>query len=143
MRTGRPKGSGSKYTVELGEQICHRLAHGESLLGICKDEGMPSEGTVRGWCVDHADFASKYARARQEQADHYAEQIIEIADEKLSDLAKEERSDAWQQQRLRIDARKWYASKVAPKRYGDRLDVEHGGDVSISVVSYAKPTNPA
>jgi hypothetical protein len=108
----------SKYTDELADEICERLSLGESLNAICKDDHMPSEMTVRRWAVhDVQGFASKYAHAREAQADHYADEIVTIAD------TAEDANLA----RLRVDARKWFASKVAPKRYGDKVTQEHTG----------------
>jgi hypothetical protein len=107
-------GRKSTYTPEIAKEICHRLAHGESLTGICRDKHMPSEFAVRNWAMqDVQGFASLYARARQDQANHLAESIIEIADNATdANLA-----------RLQIDARRWFAAKVAPKSWGDNLQV--------------------
>ncbi len=108
---------------------------------------MPSMGTVLKWVLDLEGFAKQYARARSVQADVLAEQTLDIADEDpafiFKDVADKDSkiyidSAAVNHQRLRIDARKWFASKVAPKKYGDKLDVEHGGDVTVNVINYAK-----
>lgn len=92
---------------------------------------------MRRWAVDNTEgFAAQYARARELQADVLAEEIIDIADEDPAVRLETQRnggetmvidSAAVAHQRLRVDARKWFASKVAPKRYGDKLDVEHSG----------------
>lgn len=112
------------FTPTLAERICVRLASGESLRAICESADMPAESTVRLWAVnDHEGFAAQYARARDAQAERYAEEIVEIADtEKDASIA-----------RNRIDARKWTASKLLPKRYGERVELEHSG--SIQTVS--------
>src|ERR671921_110000 len=76
--TGRP----SLYTDELAAEICERLASGESLNAICRDEHMPTRQAVHEWIADNrAGFGDKYARVREIQADHYADKIAEIADE--------------------------------------------------------------
>lgn len=133
---GRP----SKYTLEIAEAICERLAAGESLNAICKDEGLPAEPTVRRWALDDVEgFAAKYTRAREQQADALAEEIITIADADPATLLQGGEGDtrividsaAVAHQRLRVDARKWFASKVAPKKYGDKVDVAHSGSVSL------------
>ena len=73
---------------------------------------MPSEALVRSWAIDNVDgFSARYARAREIQADVLAEDTVEIADTEEDP----------QKARVRIDARKWFASKVAPKKYGDRI----------------------
>jgi len=113
-RRGRP----SAYTPEIGQIICERLAAGESLLSICRGDDMPPESTVRRWVLEDRDgFSASYARARDMQADHYADETIDIADNE-EDAAKA---------RVRIDARKWHASKVAPKKYGDKVALVGGG----------------
>lgn len=130
-RPGRP----SNYSEALANKICALLAEGQSLLTICKHEDMPARGTVMRWLAEdsHVGFRDKYARAREEQADFYAAQIVEIADEDIATVSKKDDdgnevevafdSVAVQRNRLRVDARKWYASKLAPKKYGDKLGI--------------------
>lgn len=130
----------SSFTQEQADDICRRLAAGESLRKICAEDSMPDRSSVLRWLDGNEAFRSQYARAREEQADHYAEEIVDIADEDPATVFDEEHviggekvdvvrvdSAAVQHQRLRIDARKWFASKVAPKKYGDKL--EHSGKV--------------
>lgn len=81
-----------------------------------------------------SSFRAQYARARADQAEFYASQIIDIADESTDniyyvDLDGNRRIDpgAVQLRRLQIDSRKWYAGKLAPKVYGDKVDVNVGG----------------
>jgi hypothetical protein len=94
------------------------IAAGESLRSICKLDGMPSPRAAWEWLDQDASFAQQYARAREEQADKLADEIVEIADR--ADLKPEDK-------RVRVDARKWVASKLRPKRYGEKVDVEHSG----------------
>lgn len=121
---GRP----STYTEEIAAAILDRLEQGESLLSICRTEGMPPENTVRRWVTeDREGFSAKYARSRDIGLDHQADRIIEIAD------TEEDPARA----RVMIDARKWHLSKMAPKRYGEKLTTElsgpNGGPVPVSV----------
>lgn len=129
-KIGRP----SSYTEALAEEICERLSRGESLRSICADqEGgwVPSETSVRRWLAGDEDwneaFRRHYACAREMQADHYAEEIIEIADAPNAsvDANGEPVLRDPQRDRLRIDARKWYASKLLPKKYGDAVQLKH------------------
>jgi hypothetical protein len=114
-----------KYTDKLADEICERLSLGESLRAICQDKHMPSETAVRLWAINDTNgFASRYAHAREAQADHFAEEIVTIAD------TAEDANLA----RLRVDARKWFASKVAPKRYGDKLQAEVTGKDGAPIV---------
>jgi hypothetical protein len=110
---GRP----TKFTAETATEICRRLAEGESLKAICKDEAMPAERTVFGWLAADDDFSQQYARARKHWAEAQLEEIIEIADD--NDLKPEDK-------RVRIDTRKWAMGKLNGK-YSDKL--KHvGGD---------------
>lgn len=125
---GRP----TTYSPEVADRILERLAGGESLRAICRDEGMPSESTARSWVKDRPELAARYARARDQGLDCLADEILEIADTpEIGEKAKETptgtevtRADMTEHRRLKIEARKWYLSKLAPKRYGDRQTVE-------------------
>lgn len=134
--------------------ICERISNGESLRKICLDESMPARSVVMKWLNENSAFADQYARAREVQADYLAEQCVDIADEDPASFIKTESESeircldgaAVAHQRLRIDARKWFASKVAPKKYGEKLEL--AGDekrpliekVVLEVV-YPKATN--
>lgn len=124
------------YTADqmptLGDDICARLAVGESLRSICKRERMPSMSTVFEWLRLDPAFAQNYTRAREHQAESYADEIASIADS-----AQGLDSAGVNAARLRVDARKWCASKLLPKRYGDRIDVQHQGGISVAAVSKA------
>lgn len=117
---GRP----SLYTPELGETICTRLAEGESLRAICSDSEMPSRETVRRWLEADEAFRVQYARARDEQAHSIAEAALNDA------LSAPDAALG----RLAFDARRWFAGKLLPKVYGDK--VEHtgadGGPISFT-----------
>jgi hypothetical protein len=132
-------------STELAQTICQRIAQGESLRAICASDDMPAMSTVFVWLSEDKTFAEQYARAREEQADGYADEIVAIADEPPQLVTKDDGEDvevsldsaAIQRQRLRIDARKWVASKLKPKKYGDKVDVEHGGTVTVNVLKCA------
>jgi transposase-like protein len=138
----RPVGRPSIYSQELVDEICRRLSLGEGLASICRDEGMPAQSQIYVWLNRHPDFQESYTRAREEQAETHADQIVAIADEtpallevrdkdgNIIDIKLDSAYIAWQKQR--IDARKWNAAKQRPKKYGDR--VTHGGDDESPVV---------
>ncbi len=126
MAGGRP----AKFTQELADLICERLANGESLRAICTDEALPSRVTVIMWKNTNEEFFNQYARARDDQAELYADDIIDISDtpvvaEKVTTKAdgSEEivTGDAVDRSRLRVDSRKWLLSKLRPGTYGDKL----------------------
>lgn len=113
-KIGRP----TVMTEEVKNEILSRLIEGESLRSITRDEDMPTIRTVMYHLRKDEAFFQQYALAREEQADTYADEIVDIAD-KTDDPAKA---------RLQIDARKWVASKLKSKSYGDKVDVTSGGD---------------
>jgi hypothetical protein len=116
----------SSYTRKLADLICARLSEGESLRSICKDPGMPTEGTVRGWALrNHDGFEVKYRQARLLQLDAWADAIVDIADDPSRDP---------RDRQVRVDTRKWLMSKIAPKRYGDRLLVAGEAESPLRVM---------
>jgi hypothetical protein len=115
-RIGRP----SIYNEELAEEICSRLAEGESLRSIVKDWYMPVHKTIYRWVDGNPEFGARYAKARQNQAHALAERAAEMASGKFEVT---DPSFA----RLQLDAIKWMAGKLAPKSYGDKVDLNVGG----------------
>jgi len=131
--TPATRGRPTLYTPEIAEQICKRLAAGESLQAICADQGLPDEVTVRDWAIqDRSGFSAQYRRARAIQASHYAEEQIGMADEIVQDRAALT-PELVNATKLRVDARRWFAARVAPKDWGDRLDVSGEIDCKLSV----------
>lgn len=124
MATGRP----TTYNEKIADEICDLMAVGNTVIDICRREGFPPQGTLYRWLEKQPTFREKYARAREKQADFFAEQIVDIADT----------STDWQKARLQLDARKWFASKVAPKKYGEKVEQtiqgSDGGPVRIERV---------
>lgn len=139
MTSGRP----STFTQTLACGIVTRLASGESLRAICRDENMPAEATVRGWVIDDRDgFSAQYARARDIGLDALADELLEIADNTELGVktktgpngAEKTEGDMIEHRRLRVDSRKWYLSKLAPKKYGDKLTQELTGKGGASLI---------
>lgn len=114
----RPIGRPSKFSQDLAEKICEQIAHGKSLRAICAEDDMPTSSTVFKWLSEKEGFSEQYARARTRQADYFFEEIVEIADNVEADSA------AVAKARLQVDARKWAASKIAPKKYGDKTELD-------------------
>lgn len=136
---GRP----SSYTPEIAALICDRLSEGVSLREVCLPDDMPDERTVRRWVLDDVGgFSPQYARAREMQAHALADELLEISDDGSNDWMerKDEKGVGWelngehiQRSRLRSDTRKWLLSKMLPKVYGDRLEID--ANVRTAVVS--------
>lgn len=112
---GRP----SLYTPELAERILDQLADGRSIVEICRAVDMPSARTVHQWAADNPDFSQNYARAREVQAEFMDQLVMDVA---------EKAGDDPQAAKVKIDAYKWRAAHLAPKKYGSKLDLTTGGD---------------
>jgi hypothetical protein len=124
----------SDFTQETADAICERLIAGESLRNIVKSDEMPASSTVFRWLAANEAFREQYARAREAQADHLAEEILQIADDGendtyVTDDGQAVNHDVIARSRLRVDARKWLASKLAPKKYGEKIAVGGAGDL--------------
>lgn len=119
-KRGRP----SLYTQEIADEICRRIASGESLRSVCSSDNMPDEKTVRDWVLqDREGFSPQYARACDIRAENWADEIVQIADN----------AEDPQKARLQVDARKWVVSKILPK-FSDKQQVELSGEVKHGVV---------
>lgn len=115
-----------KFSQELFDTICDRLAEGESLRKITRDEDMPSQVTVFRWLDAEGNDAlrKQYARAREAQADALFDDCLDIADK--FDGKEMLEPEHINRAKLRIDTRKWMAGKLRPKKYGEKLDLNHG-----------------
>ena len=129
---GRP----TLYSLELVDRICGQIIDGRSLRTICKDDDMPCTSTVLTWLRTYPEFLLRYEKAKEEQADALAEEMLDIADDGTNDWMekrdKEGNNIGWQvngehvqRSRLRLDTRKWIAAKLKPKKYGDRVLTEN------------------
>lgn len=141
MQAGRPSG----YSQEIADIICDRLSDGESLRTICSGADMPGKSTVFGWLADpeKEEFRTKYTRAREAQADALFDEMLDIADDGSNDWMEKkddeggnigwrENGEALKRSQLRVATRQWMASKLLPKKYGDKLtNIHEGGDKPI------------
>ena len=129
---GRP----TVYTPEIAQEICEKLAEGQTLREVCRADHLPDERTVRRWALGNVNgFSPQYAEAREIGYHVMADELLEIADNGTNDWMERngQDSEGWQangehvqRSRLRLDTRKWMLSKVLPKIYGDK--VIHGGE---------------
>lgn len=148
-----PVGRPTDYTSELATQICAEIALGYSLRTISKAETMPSVVTMFAWLKKYPEFLKQYELSKEEQADALAEEMLDIADDGTNDwmdklnkdgevIGEQLNTEHVQRSRLRVDTRKWIASKLKPKKYGDRQTLEHeGGDPNkpINMQRHYKP----
>ena len=128
-KNGRP----TIFSQKLATEICVRLAIGESLVEITREEKMPGYRTVMTWLFTNwpeddprHGFRQAYARAREAQAELYADEMVEIADDDSGDVLYDldghpvqATTVRIQRHRLRVDTRKWIVSKLLP-RYADK-----------------------
>jgi hypothetical protein len=119
-----------KFSQELFDEICEKIANGESLRKICKDDKMPNLTSVWKWLNNNEELSKQYARAREEQAETFVDEILDIADYKKDDTYLDEdgkeiiNQEVIARSRLRVDARKWIASKLKPKKFGDYTKIQ-------------------
>lgn len=128
-----PGESRDQYRQRIMDIVCGLLAQGHTLRKICDErDDMPDNSTVCFWCRENTELAKQYADAREAQADFFVDEMITIADTEEDP----------QRAKVRIDARKWHASKTAPKKYGDKLDISGQVDVVNTVSALFQQITP-
>lgn len=124
-RIGRP----TDYTPALAEEICETIACSEmGLKKLCNEhQHWPDKKTILKWVIKYPEFSHQYARAKALQIEAIVDEVLEIADDKSQDSIVDDDGkvsydhEHINRSRLRIDTRKWLASKLAPKIYGDKI----------------------
>ena len=138
-KMGAPKGSGSKYTEEIADQICDLVSNGVNLRSVCRMDGMPSWRTVYNWVVEKPDFASRLARARELGYDALAEEALEISNtpvmgqkQVMGDKSTYTTvEDMLGHRKLQIETRLKLLACWDPKKYGNKVQL--GGDADNPV----------
>ena len=118
---GPKRGRPTKRTNALVDEILERMANGQSLSTICRDDHMPNISTIIRWRSSDPDFRANYEVARQAQAHAYFEQLTDIADDCLPDTGFTSKA------KLQMDARKWSLARMNRALYGDKADLNIGG----------------
>jgi len=135
-KRGRP----SKRTPEICAEICARLSRGEPLAVMCRDDHMPDPSTVWDWTEADANFSQDIARARERGFDAIAADCLTIANTpvegvevttKASGDVEEKRGDMLGHRKLQIETRLKLLAKWDPKRYGDKIQQEHSGELTL------------
>jgi hypothetical protein len=142
VETGRPRAAPTGVHPELADadvalaagvtccppavaaRIFERLADGESLLAICKDPAMPARRTVLAWIERDPAFAAAYARARDHQADALDDEMAEVMADVKAGRMDPAAARVW------LSGAQWRAAKLAPRRYGDSLNLKHSGGIA-------------
>jgi hypothetical protein len=123
------------------ESLLCAMADGTSLAEYCRRPDTPNKATIYRWFAEDKELSDKYARAKLDGLESLADEITDIADNAANDWMERNCGDqvAWvangesaRRSQLRIDARKWLLSKLVPKKYGDKIDVAHSGDMTIN-----------
>jgi hypothetical protein len=122
QRTGRH----TLKTPELCNEICARVAKGETLTDICRDAAMPDWSTVHRWAARCDAFRNDLARAREQQAEVWADELVDISDAELPTR------QAIRRARLRMQSRQWLAGKFNPQ-FADK-PTQVGVNVGVGVV---------
>jgi len=123
-----PEGRPTDYNEDLTDKICAELAEGKSLNSITSSDAMPSIVSVYAWLRKYPEFLKKYERARGDQIDTFADELLDIADDSTNDYMDRKNKDGSEYEvlngenigrsRLRVDTRKWIAERMKPKKYG-------------------------
>lgn len=137
MKLGRP----TTYTPELGDIVCEGIASGKPLVKICESDSLPEPRSIYRWLRENEDFRHNYEMAKDDMADYMADESIDISDNQASQAVLVDdvplvldgkpvmsvSAASVAHAKLRIETRKWYASKLKPKKYGDKIQQEVTG----------------
>lgn len=135
IREGKP-GRPSIFTEELGNKICMLISTGCSLRKISAMDDMPHMDSICRWIIKDKEFYERYARAQEARAEVLLSEIVELSDSSAEGEFTTERDPSGvNHRRLQIDTRKWVIAKMFPKKYGEKVDVEHKGSVEVTSIT--------
>jgi hypothetical protein len=133
----------TEFSQEVWDTLLTRIISGESLREICRDPEMPARESVRKWLLKDDALAGQYARACELRSDELFDEIEEIAHDGRNDWMERAKKDGSvevvpnhenvNRSRLRVDMLKWKLSKMVPKKYGDKVEHDHGGEVGVKI----------
>jgi len=134
---------GSEDRAKISALVLAGMRSGLSALKSCEAAGV-IQSTFCRWCDADAELAQEYVRAREHLIEKMANELLEIADAPVgSTESGATDSGAVQKQRLQVDTRKWLLSKLAPKKYGEKLELSGDEKSPISMgitVNFVKPS---
>jgi hypothetical protein len=145
--TDAPRFRPTVPSAALLEAICERIANGQTTSEVVRDETMPTWNVLYRWREQDEDFNRAYTIARQSCCEKWADEIIEIADDASNDYVERVLKNGgtqtvwsrenFERSRLRVDSRKWTASKVLRHVYGEKseVDLRTPDGVSIDVTT--------
>jgi len=136
VKMGRP----SKRTPEVVDQILQGISEGKTLTSLCANPDMPNRSTFIDWVNGDRQLSQRFAHARETGYDVIAEECLKIADFSALDTLINEKTGNPQadsewiaRSRLRVDTRLKLLAKWYPKKYGDKIDVEHSGSTDMKI----------
>lgn len=130
--------------VRILDTICDRLANGEAVRTVLKEKNMPDSKTFYDWIDKDEDKLQQYARACARRADAIFEDAMQIADTPqdgvITKMDKDGEietttADMIAHRRLQVETRRWAAGKLNPKKYGDKVQQEHSGEIGIKQIT--------
>lgn len=120
-KIGRPKAYWKSKAN--AERLFEEMRNGKSLREVCKEKGLPLN-KVYEW-LNGDEFRDNYTDAQAARADYFFDEILNIADSCASN------KDAVAKARLRIDTRKFAMARMAPKKYGEKVNVDVTGSTEV------------
>ena len=134
--------------TDIINQVCKRIIEGESMRNILKDESLPHLSTFLDWISANKAKSEQYARAMEIRGELLFEEMIDIADDGTNDwmdkygkdgeiIGSQINTEHVQRSKLRVDTRKWYLSKLNPKKFGDKIDanLNHEGKIQLEQIT--------
>lgn len=133
-KIGRP----TAYNEKIAAEICETIACSSKGIKrlVRENEHWPDHSTIYRWIMRHPGFGDQYARAKEYQAEVGVDEIIDIADDGTNDYYINEKGELVPDKenilrsRLRTDVRKWAASKLLARKYGDKLQTESNVNIT-------------
>jgi hypothetical protein len=129
IKDPKPIGRPSVITPEVITEVCDRIALGESLRQICESDHMPGMTTILRAVSEDGEFRTRYARAQTQRGENIMSELLVLCDTPPKDNVEA------QHRRLQVDTRKWVISKLYPKKYGDKTETIHSGEVKLEKVT--------
>ena len=154
-KSGKAGGQPNPDMPAIKDDVIEWIANGQTLRDFCRQDGMPKRRTIDDWRAANAEFAARFARARDDGYDVIAEDCLRIADTPLAgdivtveeggesgDTTKTVTEDMLGHRKLQVETRLKLLAKWDPRRYGDNLRLDHSGGVQVQLVTGVPPAPP-
>lgn len=128
-----PTKAGSQDREDLAKKVLEGMHGGLSCFKACQAAGVP-HSTFIGWVNVDPELADRYTRAREDLIERMAQEVLELSDVDVG-LQPDGKKDwaAVQKHKLQVDTRKWLLSKLAPKKFGDKLELTGDPDRPLAI----------